>query len=202
MGRKSVSLALFDFDGTITRCETISQFLMFSIGRTAFFSKMFPLLPYVLAYAVGWIDNNKVKEKIFFRCLRGLSLDKIQKDATVFARTVLPNLLRPRAIERINWHKRRGDVVVVVSASIRFYVEEWAKELGVDDVIAVDLEEEGGVLTGRIIGKNCFGEEKVRRIKERFDIDSFDRIYAYGDSKGDREMLLLADEAYFRPFRK
>ncbi len=49
-----------------------------------------------------------------------------------------------------------------------------------------------------IQGKNCNGREKVKRIKNEYDIESFDKIYAYGDSNGDKPMLEMADIKYFR----
>ena len=49
---------------------------------------------------------------------------------------------------------------------------------------------------------NCKGAEKVRRILGLFpDRESY-RLTAFGDSRGDREMLAMADEAHYKPFRK
>ena len=44
--------------------------------------------------------------------------------------------------------------------------------------------------------------EKVRRVKERYNLDDYDHIYAYGDSRGDKELLELADEGFYQPFRE
>jgi phosphatidylglycerophosphatase C len=55
-----------------------------------------------------------------------------------------------------------------------------------------------GRVTGRFLTKNCSGKEKVRRIAERYDLESFDHIYAYGDTPGDKAMLDLADEKHYR----
>ena len=58
-----------------------------------------------------------------------------------------------------------------------------------------------GCLTGRFATPNCYGPEKVRRIeavwphREQYDVSAF------GDSRGDKEMLAYADQAYFKPFR-
>jgi phosphatidylglycerophosphatase C len=60
------------------------------------------------------------------------------------------------------------------------------------------LEVKGGRITGRFLTKNCSGREKVRRIKEQYDLALFDRIYAYGDNPADRPMLGLAHERYYR----
>ena len=38
--------------------------------------------------------------------------------------------------------------------------------------------------------------KRAKRIKEKIDLDQYDMVYAYGDSRGDREMLALADEPF------
>ena len=48
---------------------------------------------------------------------------------------------------------------------------------------------------------NCYGPEKVRRIREVFpDRDNY-HLTAFGDSRGDKEMLDYADQGYYKPFR-
>ena len=49
--------------------------------------------------------------------------------------------------------------------------------------------------------RNCFGVEKVNRIRQEYDLSQWDFIYAYGDSRGDQEMLDLADERYYKFFK-
>ena len=57
------------------------------------------------------------------------------------------------------------------------------------------------IITGNFITKNCYGQEKVNRIKESYDLSKYDLIYAYGDSRGDKEMLELANNSFYKPFR-
>jgi phosphatidylglycerophosphatase C len=56
-----------------------------------------------------------------------------------YAREVIPGVLRPNALERINLHKAQGDVVVVVSASLDMYLAHWCRQMNVD-VICTELE--------------------------------------------------------------
>ncbi|MEW6528158.1 MAG: haloacid dehalogenase-like hydrolase [Spirochaetota bacterium] len=60
------------------------------------------------------------------------------------------------------------------------------------------LEVKYGLLTGKFFGKNCYGPQKVKRIKEIYNLYDYQKIYAYGDSKGDKEMLAIADERIYR----
>jgi len=59
----------------------------------------------------------------------------------------------------------------------------------------------GGVVTGKLLTKNCYGIEKANRVKEIYDLSHYERIYAYGDSTGDTELLALANESFYKPFR-
>lgn len=92
------------------------------------------------------------------------------------------------------WH-----IVVVVSASIEDWLKPWCDENKVK-LIATKLEFKNELITGRFASENCYGEEKVRRIKEVYALESFEYIYAYGDSSGDIKMLSLADEQHYKLF--
>ena len=50
------------------------------------------------------------------------------------------------------------------------------------------------------IGENCKGTEKVNRLKAYLDISTYDEIIAFGDTRGDKEMLGLAGKSYYRYF--
>ena len=76
------------------------------------------------------------------------------------------------------------------------WIEPWASKYGAQ-VVGTELEAVSGTLTGRLNGANCRGGEKARRIAALVDLKSYDKIYAYGNSSGDREMLLLADEKVY-----
>ena len=53
------------------------------------------------------------------------------------------------------------------------------------------------MVTGKLLTKNCYGIEKAHRVKEKYDLEDYDYIYIYGD----RELLELADERFYNPFR-
>ena len=50
------------------------------------------------------------------------------------------------------------------------------------------------------LSPNCVRAEKVRRLRQVYGDDL--RLYAaYGDTRGDREMLALAETSYYRVFK-
>jgi HAD superfamily hydrolase (TIGR01490 family) len=195
---KSV-VAAFDFDGTLTRRDTMFPFLLHILGMTAFVRHVLVLLPTLAGYGLGLIRNDIAKEKVFVRCLAGMNMDVLRQNSGLFAANVVPGLLRPEAMQRLRWHKQQGHRCVVISASLDLYVRPWAIAVGFDDVIATHLQTlDAGLVTGKLSGANCFGIEKVRRLQALLgDLNGY-TLYAYGDSRGDRELLSSADYAYYR----
>jgi HAD superfamily phosphoserine phosphatase-like hydrolase len=96
--------------------------------------------------------------------------------------------------------KTAGFEIVVVSASADSWIKQWCDKFGLQ-LIASKLKLVGGKITGLLDGENCNGAEKVRRIRERYDLTEFSEIYCYGDSAGDKEMLAIATKSFFKPFR-
>jgi len=149
-----------------------------------------------VAYALGAIPNWRAKELVSTHFFGGWDVGSFERLATEYSRERLPQIIRQSALERIGWHRLKGDTVVVVSASIDLWLAGWCAACTVD-LIATELEIKEGRITGRFSTRNCSGKEKVRRI-QRYDLKNFDYIYAYGDSAGDRAMLELANEKYYR----
>lgn len=189
-------LALFDFDGTITDRDSMLDFIIFGIGLRGFCAGFIRLLPALALYKLKIIPNFKAKEIVLTRFFKGWDIERFDLIAASYSEKI-PRIVRGTAMERLRWHKLSGHTVVVVSASIEHYLKHWCARQGVE-LIATRLEVHAGALTGRLSGKNCHGAEKVRRLRERFDLESYDLIYAYGDSSGDKAMLEIADERYFR----
>lgn len=193
-------IAFFDFDGTITTKDTLLEFIKFSKGTVQFYTGFLLNSPYLVAYKLKIISNQAAKEKILRYFFKNVTAEKFQEDCNRFAEEVVPGLIRPKALEEFGYLKERGFSIVIVSASPENWISKWAASIEAR-LIATKLETRLGKLTGRINGKNCYGNEKVRRIKELYTLADFSFIAAYGDSSGDKPMLSLANNAYMKPFR-
>jgi phosphoserine phosphatase len=56
-----------------------------------------------------------------------------------------------------------------------------------------------GCVTGKLLGSNCWGIEKVARLQDWLQRPrNTYTLYAYGDSRGDLELLAAADHPYYR----
>ena len=110
-------------------------------------------------------------------------------------------LLRPKAVKKVEEAKAEGGTVVVVSASVNNWVEPFFSGMGGVFVVGTMVGVRDGVLTGRFVTKNCYGEEKVNRLLQLYPERKQYYLVAYGDSRGDFELLDFADESHYRPFR-
>jgi HAD superfamily hydrolase (TIGR01490 family) len=189
---------LFDFDGTLTRRDTLMPFLRYVVGTSAFIAGIGRLAPQLLAYGVGVLANDVAKEAVLGHFLRGRRIGALRDAGEVFARQFVPKLTRADAIHRLRTHRTQGDACVLVTASVDVYVEPWGRAQGFDAILCSSLEIDGDRVTGRLEGGNCYGPEKARRIQRWLNGRQTERIWAYGDSRGDREMLELADVAQYR----
>jgi phosphatidylglycerophosphatase C len=192
-------IAFFDFDGTVTTSDTLLEFIKFSKGRLRFCFGFLWNSPYLVAYKIKLISNQTAKEKVLQFFFKSMPAAVFKEQCELFARQVLPGLLRPKAIEQIKKLKNEGCVVVIVSASPENWIQNWSEKNGLE-LIASQLEIAEGKLTGKIVGKNCHGPEKVRRILKKYVVKDYDEIYAYGDTKGDLPMLELATQRFYKPF--
>lgn len=193
-------VALFDFDGTLTRRDTLPMFIRHATGLPGVLCAIILNLPAMIILACrGWksvcgIDAGSTKERLLHRCFRGKTPEELAPVAENFA-DMIERVKSDAVIERMRRHIVLGHRVAIVSASVDTWVLPWAKRYGIDDVIATQMEIVDGSYTGRFAGNNCNGEEKVRRISALFPRDEY-YIVAYGNSSGDYAMLRYAHEAY------
>lgn len=192
-------VAFFDFDGTITKSDTFYGFLRHAVCFKTFFLKSLLAVPILLIYKLHIISNSKAKEKVFGIFFKGWEYDEFKQVATTYSLSVMPAVVRREAHRKIRWHFEKNHEVVIVSASIEEWILPWARAKGLK-VIATKPEVVDGVLTGHFATANCYGPEKASRIEEQYDLELFDHVFAYGDSRGDREMIALADEKHYRDF--
>lgn len=190
-------VAAFDFDGTLTNGGSVFDFLAAVSGRQAVLRASAALAPR-LAHAalVGGSVADETKQELFVRVLGGVDAGRLDQVGAEFAVRHLAAHVRPEVRRRLDWHRGRGDKVVVVSASPDAYVTVAAERLVADGAIATRLEvDDAGRLTGRYDGGNCRGEEKIRRLRLWMAESGTGeaRLWAYGNSRGDLRMLRAAD---------
>ena len=194
-----MNLVLFDFDGTITRDDSLLEFVAYVVGFKKFFRGILVLSPILAAYKLGLASNNFTRRKLLGYFFSGMSADKFDKICKKYSTTHIEDILKQSAMDKITSYKAAGDRVVIVTASLEDWLRPWCDAQGLE-LLGTKIRRKGGIITGEIEGQNCYGAQKVARVRAAYDVQAFDRVIAYGDSRGDREMLEFADEAHYKAF--
>jgi len=192
-----MDLALFDFDGTITNGDTWTPFIRSIANRRQRTTGLIVFAPVMVGYVLRMISGARARPLVARFVLRGRSAADVARAGASYAENRLPACVRQTALDRIAWHKQRGDRVVVVSGSLDAYLRPWCEALGVD-LICTELEIRDGLLTGRYLYGDCTGPRKAASIRERLTLSDYKTIYAYGDSAEDAELLELAHRRFYR----
>lgn len=206
----------FDFDGTLTTSDTLLEFIKYAKGRGRFLMVFLMYSPLLVLMKLHLYPNWKAKQQIFAHLFAGMRIEKFDALCRGFAEES-QHLLRPKGITLMHEALVAGAQVFIVSASIDNWVRPFfdIRNLKGVQVLGTQIEVEDGKLTGRFKSNNCYGSEKVRRIQEALSItrtaDTEDKalsdrslyeIEAFGDSRGDKEMLAFADKGHYKPFRE
>lgn len=192
---KTKQLAVFDFDGTLTTCDTFVEFALKSAGRARLFSAMLCISPWLVAWKLRLIEGGRAKQKLFSALYAGRPHDWLVRQGEDFAISI-DTYSRPEIVQALHKHIERGYDVYIVSASLPEWIRPWALKQGIpaDHVIGTECEiDERGTITGKFATPNCYGPEKVRRLAAAIgDLSSY-HITAYGDSAGDTDLFAVAD---------
>jgi phosphatidylglycerophosphatase C len=200
-GDERPTVAAFDFDGTITRGGSLVPFLLTVRGPGPVAVAVVATFPKILRAAMfAGTAADRAKEALFGRLLSGLPAEQVDETAARFAERHLARRLRPEIRDRLDWHRKRGHMVVVVSGSPECYVKVAGELLGVDATLATRLSVGGGLLTGRYEGKNCRGAEKYARLLAWLRSEGVNGggaeqpvLWVYGNSRGDLRLMSAAD---------
>lgn len=172
---------VYDFDRTIYGGDSSVDFYFYCLKKR----------PRIVVYglrqawgvclrALGRIGTGTMKER-FFSFLAGL------RDAEALAES----FWEERGPEIGGWYLERKEAEdVVISASPEFLLAPACRRLGIRPPVATRMDPS----SGRIQGRNCKGEEKVRRFLEQFPDGKIERFYS--DSLTDAPLAELAEEAF------
>lgn len=191
-------IAAFDFDGTLTRRDTLLPFLARACGATHFGRTVGRIAPVAVRARTGRLEaeihhRDATKAALLRELMRGRSDVWLEARGQEYA-TTLAAKLRPEMVEQVRWHRDAGHELVIVSASLATYLRPFAATHGFDHVIAVEMQQgSDGLLTGEMAGPNVRGEEKAVRLRRWLGGDVPEMMWAYGNSSGDNELLEMAD---------
>ena len=191
-----MQLAVFDLDGTITRHDTLVQYVLGFLKSRPWRLFGFVLaLPTVLLYLAGRADRGALKASVIHWTLGGATRQQLDAWTETFVPALLARGVFKDALERIAGHRRNGDVLVLMSASPDLYVPAVARHLGFNDVTCTGVGWNGDRLDGCLTTPNCRGAEKALRFERLRAQHPGTPTIAYGNAGSDLDHLRLADRA-------
>ena len=199
-------LAIFDIDYTITKKETLMEFYKYSLEEDIKNIRFLPRALYSgLMYGVGIYDERRVKE-CFLKFIDNIEEEKLQDLVKRFYKNRLSKILYKDAVDMMYKLKKEGYDIYLISASPEFYINEFYNIDVVDKVIGTRFEFKEGKFIRKMLGSNCKGEEKVKRLKEvlskeNIEVD-FKNSYMFSDSLSDKPLLDLVGKPYLINYKK
>ena len=186
-------IAVFDLDGTLTTKDTLLEFIKFACGVPRLYWGFLLFCPILILMKLHLFPNWKAKQLFFSHFFKGWEYNDFKAKGQLFANEI-EKMENRKMLEKLNDHLNHSDVVYVISASIFEWVQPWCEKIGVSRVLATQIEvDANGIISGRFATKNCYGKEKVRRLLEVEPERRSYILYAYGDSRGDKEMIAFSD---------
>jgi phosphatidylglycerophosphatase C len=185
-------IAFFDLDGTITHRDTLFPLVLRQLRRRPLrLLRLAVVLPAVVRFCFDR-DRGALKQSLLRATLRGVTRAELEATSREFVRDTIERRCFRDALAAVRRHREQGHYLVLMSASVDFYVPEFGRQLGFDQVLSTGVAWRGDRLDGTLTTPNLRGEEKAHRLREvtaeRRDRD----VFAYGNSGSDLPHLKLA----------
>ncbi|MDS0524139.1 HAD-IB family hydrolase [Clostridium sp. SHJSY1] len=199
-------LAIFDVDYTITKKETLMELYKYSIKEN---KKNVIYLPRALFSGLMYIlkiyDEKKVKES-FLKFLDNFDEDEFKSLMKRFYHNRLSEIIYEDSLNMMKKLKGEGYDIYLISASPEFYLNELYAIPEVNKIIGTRFGFSKGKFVRSMEGKNCKGEEKVKRLKEvlkdeNIQVD-FKESYMFSDSLSDKPLFDLVGKSYLINYKK
>lgn len=192
------NLAVFDFDGTITRHDSFPRFILhvYKKNRFSLLVKILLFLIPIILTKLNIASTDKIKERLYISLFNRLTIDDLRRKCKSFIPSINRDL-SPLITERIKHHQRLGHKIIIISASLRELIQPWADSHGITHIIATEIKRDNENHLCGFASPNCNGPEKVRRLKEFLGPDTERyHITGYGNSSNDYPLLKFCQNSY------
>jgi putative phosphoserine phosphatase/1-acylglycerol-3-phosphate O-acyltransferase len=184
--------AFFDMDNTVLRSSSGRLYLKYLRDRGYLpWSRWIAILGQISLYVAGLLDFPHLMARLMTQVADAEEAETLRISEAWF-RDVLRSYITDGARVRIEWHRRQGHHVALVSASTPYAVVPVARDLGLADAyLATHLEVTSGRFTGRVQEPACYGSGKLT-LTQAYAIEqqlSLEQSYFYSDSHHDLPLL-------------
>ena len=188
-----MALAIFDLDNTLIAGDSDHSWGEFLVDQNIVDRQVYKKMndKFYADYESGCLDIFAYLE-FSVKPLTKFSLQELDKLHQQFMRDIIEPMKLDQAETLINHHRQAGDRVLVITSTNRFIVEPICKSLGINEIIATDLQIIDGKYTGKVDGTPTFKEGKVERFNQWLKEQNTNNegSYFYSDSINDMPMLL------------
>ena len=188
-----MALAIFDLDNTLIAGDSDHSWGEFLVDQNIVDPQLYKKMndKFYADYESGCLDIFAYLE-FSVEPLTKFSLQELDKLHQQFMRDIIEPMKLDQAETLINHHRQAGDRVLVITSTNRFIVEPICKSLGINEIIATDLQIIDGKYTGKVDGTPTFKEGKVERFNQWLKEQNTNNegSYFYSDSINDMPMLL------------
>ena len=188
-------VAIFDLDRTLTRRGCFTPFILFvAIRRPRRFLSFLRIILAVICSFGGFYRRDDVKLLMWQEVLGGLPREEAIALGNTFAKVWIQNELRRQTKTNIKKHQEAGDRLILATAAMDIIADPIGRALGFDDIISTRTHWTAeDHISGNFDGRNCYGEEKLRRVKLILGDLSPSKTLAYSDHITDLPVLLWAE---------
>lgn len=185
-------IACFDLDGTITHHDTLFPLVLRLLARRPLrLVRLLRIVPAVVRFVFDR-DRGALKQSLLRATMPGIPRDEVLQVSREFVAHTLAHGCFADALTAVRRHRDQGHYLVLMSASVDFYVPEFGRQLGFDEVICTGVAWRGEEIEGTLTTPNRRGEEKARCFQELVSMRGESQTFAYGNSASDLPHLRLA----------
>jgi HAD superfamily hydrolase (TIGR01490 family) len=182
---------LFDMDRTLVRIDTATLYVRHQRSKgQATLADMARVAYWMLQYTLGIIDAPRVAERAL-QAFKGRNETWLQQECEEMFTTSMLGHVALAGRSAVQQHRERGDLVAIVTGATPYAAMPLARELGIEHVIATELEVEDGLFTGRVKQPMSYGEGKVVLVERLAALHGIDLAAStfYSDSITDLPLL-------------
>ncbi|MCX7944827.1 MAG: HAD-IB family hydrolase [Deltaproteobacteria bacterium] len=193
MSEKRIA-AFFDFDNTFLAKDSaaIGIKYLFKRGDISFWF-ILGIIVRSIFFKLNLYSAERISRYVI-RFYKNRDISEYTRQSEIFYKEMLKPHISPTVKERLEDHRKKGHLLILITASLRYILEPVVKDFGFHLLLCTDLEiGKDGRPTGRPIEPICVGKNKViyaKKAAEEFDID-LSKSYAYSDHHSDIPLLKL-----------
>jgi HAD superfamily hydrolase (TIGR01490 family) len=185
-------LAVFDFDGTLYKGDSMRDFAKFLNPKQYYVSLIKLVVPY-LKYVSGQLQRDDLKAAFLRLNFTGYPESELFEKGRAFAKGRL-NRCYKTAVRWIAQEQNEGTRILILSGSCTPWLQPFADHFNAD-LICTELEFENGASTGKWKGKNMTGHTKKEALAKYLEQqETINYTLSFGDRNSDALAGALADE--------